>query len=221
MPKALPPQPHIDWLKKTAKDELAQLRALNPAAKLHQAQLAVAKDYGFSSWRALKARVDALSLDGQIIAAAVEGRARELAALLAAHPRKLAITGGQWVRPLLHLAAEKGHLACVDVLLDRGFDVHRRDRGDNATALHWAAYGGQLAAVERLLKAGADIDGEAMSTRRASSAGRPASNTCIRRSPNFCSHAAPSLPSSPRSRSIAATWWRSSSPPIRRCCVSG
>jgi catechol 2,3-dioxygenase-like lactoylglutathione lyase family enzyme len=160
MPKALSPQPHIDWLKKTAKEQLAALRACDPAAKLHQAQLAVAQDYGFSSWRALKARVDTLSFDGQIIAAAVDGRARELAALLAAHPRKLAVTGGQWVRPLLHLAAEKGHLACVDVLLDRGFDVHRRDRGDNATALHWAAYGGQLDVVKRLLAAGADIDGE-------------------------------------------------------------
>lgn len=160
MPKALPPQPHIDWLKKTAKDELAQLRARDPSAKLHQAQLNVANDYGFASWRALKARVDALSLDGQIIAAAVEGRARELDALLAAHPRKLAVTGGQWNRPLLHHAAEQGHLACVDVLLGRGFDVDRRDRSDNATALHWAAYGGRLDVVERLLAAGADIDGE-------------------------------------------------------------
>jgi hypothetical protein len=75
MPKALPPQPHIGWLKKTAKERLAELRARDASAKLHQAQLAVANDYGFPSWRALKARVDALSLDGQIIAAAKEGRA--------------------------------------------------------------------------------------------------------------------------------------------------
>src|SRR5262252_10574171 len=103
MPKALPPQPHIDWLKKTAKERLAGLRARDASAKLYQAQLAVANDYGFPSWRALKARVDALSLDGQIIAAAKEGLARDLDALIAAHPRKLAITGGRWNRPLLHL----------------------------------------------------------------------------------------------------------------------
>src|SRR5262249_17655290 len=68
------------------------LRARDASAKLHQAQLAVANDYGFPSWRALKARVDALSLDGQIMAAAKEGRARDLDALLAQHPRKITMT---------------------------------------------------------------------------------------------------------------------------------
>ena len=89
MPKALPPQPHIDWLKKAAKEQLAALRMHDASAKLHQAQLAVANDYGFQSWRALKARVDTLSLDGQIIAAVKEGRARDLDKLLAQHPRKI------------------------------------------------------------------------------------------------------------------------------------
>ena len=32
-----------------------RLRATNPAAKLSEAQLAIARQYGFSSWRALKA----------------------------------------------------------------------------------------------------------------------------------------------------------------------
>ena len=58
MTQALPAQPNIDWLKKTARQRLAELRAREPVAKLHRAQLAVAKDYGFKSWRALKAHVD-------------------------------------------------------------------------------------------------------------------------------------------------------------------
>src|SRR5262245_286823 len=159
MPKALPPQPHIDWLRNTAKDLLAELRARDPSAKLRQAQLAVAKDYGFASWRALKAHVGGLSLDGQIIAATVAGKADELEKLLAANPGKLDITGGRWNRPLLHLAAEAGHLDCVDLLLRLGVDVNRRDRFDNATALHGTASTGQLDAVKHLLAAGADIDG--------------------------------------------------------------
>ena len=63
MPKALPPRPNIEWLRKAAKERLAELRVLEPAAKLNEAQRDVARDYGFKSWRALKARVEALAPD--------------------------------------------------------------------------------------------------------------------------------------------------------------
>lgn len=159
MSKTLPAQPHIDWLKKTAKQHLADLRAEQPDAQLHEAQLAVARDYGFPSWRALKAEVDARSLDGRIGNAAAAGDTDTLARLLADNPHKLAVTRGPWKRPLLHLAAEKGHVANVELLLRRGAEVDLRDRTDNATALHWAAAGGHLAVAKRLLSAGADIDG--------------------------------------------------------------
>jgi ankyrin repeat protein len=159
MTQALRPRPNLDWLKKTAKERLAELRALNSDARLFEAQLAVARDYGFSSWRALKAAVDAQSIDGQIIAAATNGKADDLARLLAESPQKLSITGSNWQRPLLHLAAEKGHLACVEVLLKAGFDVRKRDRLAKASALHWAAQEGHLPIVKRLVEAGADVDG--------------------------------------------------------------
>lgn len=61
MPQALPANPDLDWLKKSAKRRLAELRARSPDAKLHQAQLAVARDHGFASWRALKAHIDDLN----------------------------------------------------------------------------------------------------------------------------------------------------------------
>jgi hypothetical protein len=160
MAKSLPPRPDLDWLKKTAKQRLAELRADDTGTKLHQAQQAIAEEYGFKSWRALKAHVDAASLDGQIVAAAAAGDADKLAAFLDRHPAKLRIVGGSWSRPLLHLAAESGHLACVELLLARGLSVDVRDRGDNATALHWAAQGGHVPVMQRLLAAGADIDGE-------------------------------------------------------------
>jgi len=159
MPKPLPAQPHIDWLKKTAKQHLADLRATRPDAPLHEAQLTVARDYGFTSWRALKAEVDARSIDGRIASAAAKGDADTLGKLLDDAPRKLVVTRGPWKRPLLHLAAEHGHLTCVELLLRHGADLDLRDRTENATALHWAAAGGHLAVVKRLLAAGADIDG--------------------------------------------------------------
>ena len=113
------------------------------------------------SWRARwKARVDTLSLDGQIIAAAAEGRARDLDRFLAQHPRKITVTGSQWNRPLLHIAAAEGHLDCVNVLLRRGFDIATRDALDNATALHWAAQHGTVDILKRLIDAGADVDGD-------------------------------------------------------------
>jgi ankyrin repeat protein len=61
MPQALPANPNLDWLRKAAKQRLAELRADQPGARLHQAQRAIADDYGFKSWRALKAHVDGLS----------------------------------------------------------------------------------------------------------------------------------------------------------------
>ena len=57
MPQALPANPNLDWLKKTAKQRLFQLRTSKPDARLHEAQLALAHDYGFKSWRALKSHV--------------------------------------------------------------------------------------------------------------------------------------------------------------------
>jgi ankyrin repeat protein len=59
MPQALPANPDLDWLRKAAKKRLAVLRAAKPDARLYEAQLAVANDYGFKSWRALKAHVEA------------------------------------------------------------------------------------------------------------------------------------------------------------------
>jgi ankyrin repeat protein len=61
MPQALPANPDLDWLKKAAKKRLAVLRATKLDARLHEAQLAVANDHGFKSWRALKAHVETAS----------------------------------------------------------------------------------------------------------------------------------------------------------------
>jgi ankyrin repeat protein len=77
MPQALPAKPHLEWLRKAAKLRLAELRAEKPEARLHQAQLAVANDYGFKSWRALKIHVDrinpALGQRARVFAAARAG----------------------------------------------------------------------------------------------------------------------------------------------------
>ena len=61
--RQLPEWPSLDWLKKQAKRRLAELRETRPDAQLSDAQLDVAREYGFSSWRALKAHIDSLTID--------------------------------------------------------------------------------------------------------------------------------------------------------------
>jgi ankyrin repeat protein len=56
--RALPARPSLEHLKNEAKKRLKALRREDPQAKLTTAQLAVARDYGFLSWRQLKAHVD-------------------------------------------------------------------------------------------------------------------------------------------------------------------
>jgi len=45
---SLPDRPNLEYLKKLAKDRLSALRRANPAAKLADAQLAVAREHGFA-----------------------------------------------------------------------------------------------------------------------------------------------------------------------------
>ena len=54
----LPVRASLEYLKKLAKDRLRDLRRADPQAKLAAALLAVAREHGFSSWRALKAELD-------------------------------------------------------------------------------------------------------------------------------------------------------------------
>src|SRR5262245_7887808 len=83
---SLPEHPNLDWLRKQAKRRLDELQADNPSAQLADAQFDLAKQYGFSSWRALKAHIDSLTLEGQLFDAAAKGDDATLVSLLDAHP---------------------------------------------------------------------------------------------------------------------------------------
>lgn len=158
-PLTLPDAPNLDWLRKQAKRRLDELRKTNPTAKLADAQFDLAKQYGFAGWRALKARIDSLTVDGQLFEAARNGDVGALAALLDRHPKKLYARNRPYEHTLLHLAAFAGHLASVDLLLRRGLDVNAREKGDNTYAMHWAAAAGHLEVVRRLADAGGDVVG--------------------------------------------------------------
>ena len=56
--RALPAQPNLEHLKNEAKRRLRSLREADATAKLADAQFQIAREYGFASWRQLKAEVE-------------------------------------------------------------------------------------------------------------------------------------------------------------------
>jgi hypothetical protein len=58
MARDLPARPNLEHLKNQAKDRLGDLQRSDPRAQLADAQLALARDYGFASWPKLKAHVE-------------------------------------------------------------------------------------------------------------------------------------------------------------------
>ena len=160
----LPERVSLEYLKKLAKDRLRDLRRGDPAAKLAAAQLAVARDYGFASWRVLKAEVHRRA-GGDVTLffdACARGATEALRRLLDAAPDLVraanpAADHGGWTG--LHTAAHKGQFNVVRMLLERGADPNAREEGDNTYPLHWAAAHRRLEVVRALLDAGGDVHG--------------------------------------------------------------
>lgn len=159
MPQSdLPDRASLEYLKKLAKDRLREMREDDARARLSTAQLEVAREHGFSSWRALKAELDRRTSEaaGAFLAACRAGDVRAVRAHLARYPwlisaRHDGTTG-------LHAAA--AHPDLLRLLLEHGADPNVRDQGDNALPLHFAAGHGPLEAVRILLDAGSDVQGE-------------------------------------------------------------
>src|SRR5215469_2499219 len=84
----LPERPSLEYLKKLAKDRLRELRRTDPQAQLAIALLAVAREHGFSSWRALKEEVERRQSKNAVafFDACSAGNVELLRSLLAADP---------------------------------------------------------------------------------------------------------------------------------------
>jgi ankyrin repeat protein len=146
MSQALPARPNLDWLRKTAKQQLQELRKDNPGAKLAAAQLALARQYGFRSWRALKAEADrlqALASSGEqsiaaLLRAVGTGQIDTVRAMLAAAPELVNAVGphpfwGGRPQPL-HVSIETKRRDMFDLLLASGADIN----GSNEEYEYWS-----------------------------------------------------------------------------------
>jgi ankyrin repeat protein len=160
----LPERPSLEYLKKLAKDRLQELRRIDPQTKLADVLLSISRDYGFPSWRALKAEIERIERGdvAPFFEACEKGDATRLRELLARNPSLARAENPKaqhhgWTG--LHAAAQAGHTTAVRFLLDYGADPNAREAGDNTYPLHWAAARKDVEMVRALLDAGGDVHG--------------------------------------------------------------
>ena len=144
----LPPRPNLEHQQKLAKrllrdcwagdaEAIARVRAFLPglpnldALKLHDAQLVIARGYGFASWAAMKRKIESLSKSTleQFDIAVREGDAELARELLERHADVRARTNEprfDFDSPAIHQA--RNNLALVDVLLEHGANINARSK---------------------------------------------------------------------------------------------
>jgi hypothetical protein len=143
--RGLPERPHLDVPKREARQLLEQWRSRDPDAldrirrrhprftnaddtaiaaahfRLADAQLVLAREYGFPHWTALKQRIDA-NTPAESLRVAIQTDDRESAVrILQANPQLLHVPlwSGNWGPPMSH-AANLGRLEIIKLLADIG-----------------------------------------------------------------------------------------------------
>jgi ankyrin repeat protein len=159
----LPARPSLEFLKKSAKQQVAALRRQGKATSLAAVQLTLARKYGFPSWRKLKAHVELLEQAAAAVEAISNGDTKSLKQLLN-HNSNLANTRVDDKRTLLHIATDwPGHfpnnMETIAALVASGADVNAAFTGRHSeTPLHWAASSNDVGVIDVLLDHGANIE---------------------------------------------------------------
>lgn len=137
----LPARPNLEYLKKQAKELLAQLQQNDNGAiqhpKLADAQHLIAREYGFASWSKLKRHVESLArvlTPAQMLTAAIRAMDPEkTASVLRDHPElkahlnePLADYGAGMHATLA--AVQRSDRPTIDVLLAAGADINARSQ---------------------------------------------------------------------------------------------
>lgn len=186
MPRKLTPRSSLETLKREAKRWLKALRdqdteararfervVSNPTADptLRDVQHALALEFGYTGWNALKEAVERIGSPSDaradaarsLVDAAGRGDFSRVTALLDEYPdivsERALRPGHIGLRTALHHAVGAQNLEMVDLLLARGADPNVRDEGDNAMPIHFAAENGDLEIVKRLVEHGSDTIG--------------------------------------------------------------
>jgi hypothetical protein len=162
MSHELPAKPSLEYLRKRAK----QLQRIMPQGKLSDAQHALAREYGFSTWARLKSHVVTLGLPpAEALKVAVcDSDAQRVRELLGSHPEVRAridepLPDYGFGQHALFAAVQRSDRATINVLLCAGADVRKRTEW-------WAGGFGVLddcdpSLVDFLIERGAVIDAHA------------------------------------------------------------
>jgi RNA polymerase sigma-70 factor (ECF subfamily) len=94
----------------------------------------------------------------RIIEAVKSGDEEAARALLLADPKLVGAREEASTHTALHIAAESGNPALVELLLANGADPNALEKGDNALPIHFAAERGWLEVVKLLVDAGTDLN---------------------------------------------------------------
>src|SRR5947207_11036062 len=148
--RQLPDNPHVDVPKREARTLLKEWRARLPEALdrigrrhpkyrgadhaaistrrflLNDAQLVMAREYGFSNWAELKERIDGNTVAGLLQEAIHKDDRETVVRLLRAHPNLLHIPlwSGNWGPPMSH-AANLGRLEIIKAVATLGARDHQ------------------------------------------------------------------------------------------------
>ena len=143
--RSLPRQPHLDVPKRQARELLKDWRAAKPDAfdrirgrhpkyhdasdadlksvafRLSDAQLIVAREYGFSTWAQMKERISGNTAASALAVAIRAGDRNNVVQLLRANPNLLHIplVSGNWGPPMSH-AANLGRLDIIKAIAELG-----------------------------------------------------------------------------------------------------
>ena len=164
-PRQLPSRPNLRHLKDQAKD----LLRVGEAVSLSEAQLKIARFYGFSSWPKLKAHVDSLSKSEEIgqLKLAIDGNDFErLKQLMTSNPElHHAPMGYNNNGPLTWIAEcrvpweapSPTRLEMAQWLIDHGSDVHQ---GGDGPLMRAALGSHRIPMMELLVRNGANVNAE-------------------------------------------------------------
>jgi ankyrin repeat protein len=151
-------RPHLDWYRKAAKRRLDELRQNNPQAKLADAQLSVARERGFSSWRALNAHMTSAAAQLPSFFESIRaGDFPRFERMLNQFPQLLTLKD-EHGQSALNLAVEHDDRAMTRILLERGASYNDKHGDSGHSALSWALTVRSFHAADALVRGGVEPD---------------------------------------------------------------